>query len=59
MKRKILILGLVCISCSSCKLWHKVFPAKLTYGQPIGAEKIINGDPKAEKQLKKQPKFKY
>jgi hypothetical protein len=50
---------MICFCCSSCKLWHKVFPPKLTYGQPIGAEKIISGDPKAEKQLKKQPKFKY
>ena len=59
MKKKILLLTLVCIGLSSCKLWQKAFPPKLTYGQPIGAEKIINGDHKAEKQLKKQPKFKY
>ncbi len=59
MKKKILILALVCIGCSSCKLWQKVFRPKMTYGQPIGAEKIISGDPKAEKQLKKQPKFNY
>ena len=59
MKRRLLILALVFFTFSSCKLWHKAFPPKLHYGEPIGAEKIISGDPKAAKQLKKQRKFKY
>ncbi|MBM3921795.1 MAG: hypothetical protein FJ340_01160 [Sphingomonadales bacterium] len=59
MKRHFLILALVCFTFSSCKLWHKAFPPKPRYGVPIGAEKIISGDPDAAKQLKKQRKFKY
>jgi hypothetical protein len=59
MKTRLLILLLICFTGSSCKLWHNVFRPKLQYGEPIGAEKIISGDPKAAKQLKKQRKFKY
>ncbi len=46
---------------SSCKLWNNVFPPKYgckSNGKNIGAEKLLSGDPKAEKEAKKAKKFK-
>jgi len=45
---------------SSCRIWNSVFRPR--YGCPgngknIGAEKIISGDPAAEKSAKKAKKF--
>ena len=45
---------------SSCNLWHSVFKPKYgcpTNGKNIGAEKLVSGDPKAEKAEKKAKKF--
>ncbi len=46
---------------SSCGLWNKMFGPKYgcpTNGKNIGAEKLANGDPAAEKAAKKAKKFK-
>ena len=48
---------------SSCKLWNSVFKPKAKTGCPsngknVGAEKILSGDPKAMKDVKKAKKFK-
>ena len=45
---------------TSCSVWNRMFPAK--YGCPsnnknIGAEKLANGDPEAEKAARKAKKF--
>lgn len=51
----------VSVLISSCSLWAKMFPAKYgcpTNGKNIGAEKLANGDPKAEKAARKAKKFK-
>ena len=45
---------------SSCKVWNSLFPPKYscpTNGKNIGAEKLANGDPKAEKEARKAKKF--
>lgn len=52
-------LGLVMVL-SSCSVWNKMFGPK--YGCPtnsknIGAEKLANGDPDAEKAARKAKKF--
>ncbi len=46
---------------SSCSVWNKMFGPK--YGCPangknVGAEKLANGDPAAEKAARKAKKFK-
>ena len=46
---------------SSCGLWNKMFGTKYgcpTNGKNIGAEKLANGDPDAEKAARKAKKFK-
>ena len=46
---------------SSCSVWNKMFPAKYgcpSNGKNIGAEKLANGDPDAEKAARKAKKFK-
>ncbi len=46
---------------SSCKLWNSVFKPKYgcpSNGKNVGAEKILSGDPKAAKDVKKAKKFK-
>ena len=48
---------------SSCKIWNSVFKGKSKTGCPsngknVGAEKILSGDPKAMKDVKKAKKFK-
>jgi hypothetical protein len=53
-------LGLT-VMLSSCGLWNKMFPTKYgcpTNGKNVGAEKLVSGDPKAEKAAKKAKKFK-
>jgi hypothetical protein len=58
---RILVLALgIIIMLPSCRLWQSVFKPK--YGCPgngknIGAEKLVSGDPKAEKQARKAKKF--
>ncbi len=45
---------------SSCKIWNSLFPPKYgcpSNGKNIGAEKLANGDPKAEKEARKAKKF--
>ncbi|MBL0234457.1 MAG: hypothetical protein IPQ08_12415 [Chitinophagaceae bacterium] len=45
---------------SSCKLWNSVFKPKYgcpSNGKNVGAEKILSGDPKAAKDMKKAKKF--
>ncbi|MBI1342980.1 MAG: hypothetical protein GC171_08610 [Terrimonas sp.] len=45
---------------SSCKVWNSIFPPKYgcpTNGKNVGAEKLISGDPKAEKAARKAKKF--
>lgn len=54
-----LALGLMLLL-SSCKVWNSLFPPKYgcpTNGKNIGAEKLANGDPKAEKEARKAKKF--
>ena len=54
----------VMILLSSCKLWNSVFKPKYgcpSNGKNVGAEKILkilSGDPKAAKDMKKAKKFK-
>lgn len=46
---------------SSCKVWNSIFPPKYgcpTNGKNVGAEKLMSGDPKAEKAARKAKKFK-
>ncbi|HQU56087.1 MAG: hypothetical protein R2796_03790 [Chitinophagaceae bacterium] len=55
------ILSIICYSLSSCGLLSRWFPRKTgcpTNGKNIGAERIISGDPKAAKAVKKAKKFK-
>ena len=45
---------------SSCKLWNNLFKPKYgcpSNGKNVGAEKILSGDPKAMKDVKKAKKF--
>jgi hypothetical protein len=45
---------------SSCRLWNSIFKPKYgcpSNGKNVGAEKIISGDPKAMKDVKKAKKF--
>ena len=62
---KALKILLVCViltmALSSCKLWGNIFKPKYgckTDGRNIGAEKIVTGDPEAEKAARKAKKFK-
>ncbi len=46
---------------SSCSVWNKMFGPKYgcpTNGKNVGAEKLANGDPDAEKAARKAKKFK-
>lgn len=46
---------------SSCKIWNSLFKPKYgcpSNGKNVGAEKILSGDPKAAKDVKKAKKFK-
>lgn len=58
-----IILMSVMILLSSCKIMNSVFKPKSKYGCPsngknVGAEKVLSGDPKAAKDMKKAKKFK-
>ena len=59
--RVILLVCCLAIMLSSCKLWNNLFGAKYgcpTNGKNVGAEKLLGGDPKAEKDARKAKKFK-
>ena len=46
---------------SSCSLWNSVFKPKYgcpSNGKNVGAEKLLGGDAKAEKEARKAKKFK-
>jgi len=46
---------------SSCRVWNSIFKPKYgcpSNGKNVGAEKILSGDPKAMKSVKKAKKFK-
>ncbi len=54
----------ICVSLalvlSSCKLWGNIFKPKYgckTDGRNVGAEKLVSGDPAAEKAARKAKKF--
>ena len=56
----LMILGLM-IMLSSCKTWNSLFGAKYgcpTNGKNVGAEKLVSGDPDAERAARKAKKFK-
>ena len=62
MKNLRLIMVLLCgmMLFSSCKLWNNIFKPKYgcpSNGKNVGAEKILSGDPKAAKDVKKAKKF--
>ena len=45
---------------SSCKLWNNLFKPKYgcpSNGKNVGAEKVLSGDAKTAKELKKAKKF--
>ena len=55
-----IVLSLVMLL-SSCSVWNKMFGPKYgcpTNGKNVGAEKLANGDPEAEKAARKAKKFK-
>lgn len=58
---RIITLGtLILFMMSSCSMWNKIFPAKYgcpTNGKNVGAEKLVSGDPNAEKEARKAKKF--
>ena len=59
--RILLICVTLSIGLSSCKLWGNIFKPKYgckTDGRNVGAEKLANGDPEAEKAARKAKKFK-
>ena len=55
------MLGLVMMMMlSSCKAWNSVFGQKYgcpTNGKNVGAEKLVSGDPEAERAARKAKKF--
>ncbi len=54
------MLGLL-VMMSSCKMWNSMFGPKYgcpTNGKNVGAEKIVSGDPDAERAARKAKKFK-
>lgn len=59
--RIITISAVILLTLSSCKVWNSIFPPKYgcpTNGKNVGAEKIVSGDPAAEKAARKAKKFK-
>ena len=59
--RLIIIAGTMVFMLSSCSVWNSVFKPKYgcpTNGKNIGAEKLLDGDAKAEKEARKAKKFK-
>jgi hypothetical protein len=58
--RTILIAGSLLMLFSSCRLWNNMFGPKYgckTNGKNVGAEKLVGGDAKSEKEAKKAKKF--
>ena len=58
--RKFTILAVIAFTISSCGMLSRMFPKKTgcpTNGKNIGAEKLMSGDPKAEKAARKAKKF--
>lgn len=58
--RSILLVTTISFLLSSCSLWNKVFGPKYgcpSNGKNVGAEKLLGGDPKAEKAARKAKKF--
>jgi hypothetical protein len=58
--RTITIATCLLVLFSSCKLWNSMFKPKYgcpSNGKNVGAEKILSGDPKAAKDVKKAKKF--
>lgn len=56
-----LLVAAIITGFSSCRVWNSVFPPKYgckSNGKNVGAEKLISGDPKAEKEARKAKKFK-
>jgi len=46
---------------SSCRVWNSIFQPKYgcpSNGKNVGAEKLVSGDPSAEKAARKAKKFK-
>jgi hypothetical protein len=59
--RFVFLILVVMMMLSSCKAWNSVFGPKYgcpTNGKNIGAEKLVSGDPAAEKAARKAKKFK-
>lgn len=59
--RILMVCVILVILLSSCRLWNNLFGPKYgckTDGKNIGAEKLISGDPEAEKEARKAKKFK-
>ena len=59
--RVILLVCCLAMILPSCKLWNNLFGAKYgcpSNGKNVGAEKLLGGDPKAEKEARKAKKFK-
>lgn len=55
------ISAVILFSLSSCRVWNSIFPPKYgcpTNGKNVGAEKLVSGDPAAEKAARKAKKFK-
>lgn len=56
-----LLLTALIFTLSSCSIWNSIFPPKHgcpSDGKNIGAEKLMSGDPDAEKAARKAKKFK-
>jgi len=59
--RILLMMLAIMMMLSSCKTWNSLFGAKYgcpTNGKNIGAEKLVSGDPEAERAARKAKKFK-
>lgn len=59
--RVILLACSLAIILPSCKVWNNLFGPKYdcpSNGKNVGAEKLLGGDPKAEKSARKAKKFK-
>lgn len=58
-KTLFVVLGLM-MMLSSCKAWNNLFGPKYgcpTNGKNVGAEKLVSGDPDAERAARKAKKF--
>jgi hypothetical protein len=60
--RSILLVATISFLLTSCGFWNKIFKPKYgcpSNGKNVGAEKLLGGDPKAEKQARKAKKYKF